>query len=67
MAELMKGIQAGKGRLKKVSEDEIEREKKDKKEASTGMFGGAVKAIMARRAAINVDDSASDDDDDEWS
>merc|ERR1711871_277 len=45
MAELMKGIQAGKGRLKKVSEDEIEREKKEKKEASTGMFGGAVKAI----------------------
>ena len=65
MGDLMAGIQAGKGRLKKVSEKDIEENKAKSKDASAGMFGGAVKAIMARRAALSVD-SDSEENEEEW-
>ena len=60
MSELMKGIQLGTSRLKKV-------DIKKKTSSRRGLFkDAAVKNILARRAAIDAAADESDGDNDEW-
>ena len=61
ISELMRGIQLGTSRLKKV-----ETAKKTTPEKGKGLFkDAAVRTILARRAAIDVGDD-SDENEDEW-